>query len=279
MNKLIISIIVPLTYILSSCTSTYFYSSLETTNENIQKMDNGDFLLENDSLWIAHYFKGENAPIQIVVYNKLDVPLYVDWQKSSLILNNISYSYNNGETVYEGTANTEGYSSADYYGGIYQSSTTNYKGTSNTPSAISFIPPKTMVARNTLKISPRFDNIDKKEFSKRGKITIDKNTKQHVDKAQYDYENSPLKFKSYLTLYTDSKNPQSYIAEFYTSSLLKTKANPKNLPNNMAERGDIFYQEKKPKNTGWDILLGTVIISGVVAFDVMTYNNNCRNCY
>lgn len=79
--------------ITSSCTSTYFYSSLNVMEEEVVKVDNGDFLFENDSLWIAHCFKGEDAPIQITIFNKLDVPLYVDWSRSALILNNTPYPY------------------------------------------------------------------------------------------------------------------------------------------------------------------------------------------
>ncbi|MDU1889887.1 MAG: hypothetical protein E6767_04290 [Dysgonomonas sp.] len=63
---------------LSSCGSTYFYSTLNTSNEYVEKVDNGDFLLETDSLWIAYCYNGESAPVRITVFNKLDRPLYVD---------------------------------------------------------------------------------------------------------------------------------------------------------------------------------------------------------
>ena len=68
-----------------SCQSTYFFSSLKTTDRYMEKVENGDFLLENDSLWIAYCFKGENAPIRITVFNKMTKPLYVDWAQSALV--------------------------------------------------------------------------------------------------------------------------------------------------------------------------------------------------
>ncbi len=79
--------------LLSSCSSTFYYSSLNTANEYVEKVDNGDFLIETDSLWIAYCFKGPGAPMQITVFNKLDEPLYVDWERSALIIDDKAFSY------------------------------------------------------------------------------------------------------------------------------------------------------------------------------------------
>ncbi len=56
-------------------------------------MREGDFVQENDTVRISYRFWGENAPVTITIYNKLDEPLYVDWGRSALIIDDVATTY------------------------------------------------------------------------------------------------------------------------------------------------------------------------------------------
>lgn len=59
--------------------------------------------------------------------------------------------------------------------------------------------------------------------------------------------------------------------DFYISSLIKTKSmSPNDLPENIRQRGDMFYIEKPANNTGWAILIGAGIMAGAVVLESKT---------
>ena len=70
---------------LSAC-SSYYYSMLNSNDPVGEKNERGDFVQENDTVRISYRFWGENAPVTITIYNKLDEPLYVDWAKLTITL-------------------------------------------------------------------------------------------------------------------------------------------------------------------------------------------------
>lgn len=273
MKKLALTL-ASITLIMSSCTSTYFYSTLETTNYDVEKVENGDFLYENDSLWIAHCFKGEDAPIQITVFNKLNVPLYVDWNKSALILNDVAHSYITGDTQIISTTESTTY---NYHWGVSDTRSTT-QGTMITPKNVSMIPPKTMVTQSTLRLAAQFDEIAKNKYTK-GKLGTKDGMVVNIDRIKFEKNDTPVRFGSYVSVYTKPEDLRGYRMDFYVTHLIKTKATPNNLPNDMADRGDTFYQQKRPNNTGWEILGVTAIVAGTVAIDVLVNKDDCNNCY
>ncbi|HEX3010094.1 MAG TPA: hypothetical protein VHO90_21005, partial [Bacteroidales bacterium] len=74
--------------VLSSC-SKFQYVVLKS---NLSKNDQKEFFHENDTCLVKYSFEGQNCPLRIEVYNKLSVPIYVDWKKSAVIINNQKYS-------------------------------------------------------------------------------------------------------------------------------------------------------------------------------------------
>lgn len=267
MHKIIVTALCAIALSLSSCTSTYYYSTLNTTNSDVEKVENGDFLFENDSLWIAYCFKGEDAPIQITVFNKLDIPLFVNWQQSSLIINNVAYPYSDGQVNFVGNANGV---TDEMYGQHQTYSNIEING--QLPRHISFIPPQAMVSYSTLRLAARFDHIKNKEYIKGLMLTTQDETVE-IKRISYDLQNTPLRFESYLTVYSKPEKAQAYRTDFYINNLIKTKIKPQHLPSEMAERGDTFYQQKRPDNTGWEILGGAVLFTGSVAIDVLVNKN------
>lgn len=94
--------------------------------------------------------------------------------------------------------------------------------------------------------------------------------------------NSPLKFRSYLTLYKDPQSPLVVDQEFYISSLIKTKGiTPSSMHSSLFDRGDMFYiKRSNPNNQFGEILLGTTLLVGVVVLDAALTNSNSsqNNC-
>jgi len=75
--------------ILSSC-SKYQYVSISSY---LQSNENKDFFCENDTIKLKYSFSGENFRMKITVFNKLQQPIFIDWAKSSVIINEEAAEY------------------------------------------------------------------------------------------------------------------------------------------------------------------------------------------
>lgn len=72
-----------------SC-ATYQYA---TVDSSLPKTNDGAIYYENDSLRITWSFKGEGCPVAVSLLNKTDVALEIDWDKSVLLLDGDTLSY------------------------------------------------------------------------------------------------------------------------------------------------------------------------------------------
>lgn len=235
----------------TSCSSTYFFATLDTSNGYVEKVENGDFLLETDSLWIAYCFKGENAPVQITAFNKTDEPLYIDWNRSALIIDNMAITYG-GEKL-------------NYSEEWFDSESVARRNVSVAVSDnITFIPPQSMVSEIPLYLSSNFEQIDKKDY-RNGYIGDRFNQSIAIKRIDFDETATPLKFRSYLTIYTQPEKPMVFTQDFYLKNLIKTSGlHPNDLANNMADRGDFFYTIKPANNNALYTTLAIIGVAGLV---------------
>ncbi|MDU1905754.1 MAG: hypothetical protein E6772_13330 [Dysgonomonas sp.] len=254
-------------FLLSSCASTYFYSTISTLNEDMYQNEDGDFIMEEDSLLVAYWFSGRNAPVYINVYNKSGSPLYVDWASSSIIVDNVANSYNGN--IYDIDREPEESSSQNIYIDGNSVIVNSYTDHTVEPEQVSFIPPYSRSTFNTMHLANfDYENLKGKYFknvklgSKSGEIVPAKMIK-------FTEESTPLRFRSYLTLYRDKEAPFPIEHEFYISNLIKTKhVKPNNLPDNLFNKGNMFYIEKESKNKGFgEALLGTTLVLGLFVID------------
>ncbi|SHF15900.1 hypothetical protein [Dysgonomonas macrotermitis] len=269
--KKIFAAILLIPLLLTSCSSTYFFSVLNTGTPYTEKVDNGDFVFENDSLWIAHCFNGENAPIQITVYNKLDTPLYVDWGKSALIVQDQAVSYAGKASRISISTSSETYHYPFSSSSETQSISIGSIGA--TPSNVDFIPPRTKVSNATLSLNLSLKDVEKLSY-KNAKMGNKHQESIDVKRANFTPEDTPFSFTSYITVYAVPEKPMVFEQDFYISSLIKTNAmSPKNLPGDMSQRGDMFFIEKPANNTGWAILLGATVVAGAAILETKAGNN------
>lgn len=228
---------------LSSC-SRYYVSTLESPNTT--KVDStGVFKFENDSLAVTYNFHGEQAPISIEFYNKLNEPLYVNWKQSALIVGDKATSYSGDQITLSG--NISGRALESYYMPQYTYQESKLEGTASLPPTVSFIPPKSRITKLTLKLT----GVDYKAIAdsiyKKKLITMTDGYSLRVREADFKYANSPLTFKSYLTLYTMHENtPKSFSLqqEFYVSNVTKSSINPKSMLHVDNKPGNVFYESE-----------------------------------
>lgn len=134
-----------------SCT-TYYYSVLDTNRPGTGKMDNGDFRQETDSVSVSYCFFGQNLPVEITIANKLDQPLFLDWQQSALILDDAeTYVYK--DYLFQQTDYSETFG--------------HFAGQPNMPEGVAYIPPEAMINSTPVILNKfAFEKIENKEYEK-----------------------------------------------------------------------------------------------------------------
>ena len=253
-------------FTLSSC-STYYYSVLESPNLDTECVENGDFLFENDSLWVAYNFEGYNTPVKITVYNKLNVPLQVDWEKSALIINSEAIPYASSDKPFHGgsiseTVQTHYDRSVTFkeFGGVIEAS--KHK---------SYIFPHAMQQNKFMNIYFDYKNLNKSDYQQIDLVNKS-NRKVKAQKMNFSPHNSPLQFQSYLTLYYDEAKPITVKTDFYIAGVIKTSAmSPNNMPHNMADKGNISFYEHSDDT--WQYVLGGAAVAGVLIWGIVEYSS------
>lgn len=280
MKRILFVLSVVALFSLSSC-SSYYYSVLESNDTIGEKNGNRDFVIENDSVFISYCFYGEDAPISITVYNKMDEPLFVDWQRSALIIDDVATSY------YQEKAPIQGQTESSYSGDAYRwnrnysitdgYSAGSFAGEIALPKGVSFIPPKSKVESTPLRLSNfPFDQIPKDQYT-RQKFAKSNSSVVTVRVKKFTEEDTPLAFRSYLSLYTaDQDNGKrkysTFESSFYVSQLIKTgNVSPASFDAGKKQAGDFFYVHNV-KGADAGLIVGTVAIgaAGIVIESTLT---------
>lgn len=121
------------------------------TNENYYFTD------ENDTISVVYYFWEEYGVMSFKITNKLDVPLYIDWKKSSFISKDMKYDYYfdkelkasasvSASYIYKPTPNWFNVYGPTIISGSIGSETTLKE------ERITFIPPKSYILRAPIKL-------------------------------------------------------------------------------------------------------------------------------
>ncbi len=261
----------------TSC-STYYVSVLNSPDlaRDDQK---GEYFFENDSIKITYNFFGENAPISIRILNKLNQPLYIDWQRSALIIDSEATSFMGEHMDISGSISTSGTSSRITRDWTNTSSRSSLDATAALPQSTSFIPPRSSVERTHLELQHvYYQNIPDSVYRRLQLAQLNGNTAP-VRLGKFSEESSPLAMTSYLTLYTinqenERAQPMIFEQDFYVSEVMKMRTNPKNLLSYQNQDGDVFFF-REVKGKGWGTAGAIVAIAGAgIAADAVSDNNN-----
>jgi hypothetical protein len=153
-------------------------------------------MTENDTVMIKFSFAGENFPITLTVYNKLDLPLYIDWSRSVVIINNIQKS-----------------------------------GVFDRDGQISFIAPFSNVTVSSNSLQDKLFDLDLND--PRIKVSIMRGSVNGI-RYTYDDKSTPLFFRNILALSPneDYSRPTFYDNSFWISDIIKTDGGPSLMPFN-----------------------------------------------
>jgi hypothetical protein len=252
--------------ILASC-SVYRYTTVES--KSIQKNDRAVFSEENDTMRIEYDFSGFGGPVSIMIFNKTNQPLYIDWRRSSIIVNNKAISYFNPNVRIDGTISSQSIQLTNQVvdgQAIISADLRTQQGST-------FIPPQTYTQNTYVYLTSFVDPRIPIKQMKREKLQI-KQFKYHLWKADFSETNTPLFFKSYLTFMLGDNNGQYFSKQhnFYIASSTKTSLNPEDLYNNKIP-GNTFVIRSP---TGFDTFVGVTAILGGITLAAIAAPDNTQ---
>lgn len=229
-------------FLLFSSCSTYQYTTLSSSNTSLNEKQ--EFVYENDSVRITYNFNGYAGPMHITVQNKMQVPIYVDWQKSAIITDGQAMSYAPKEVRIEGGVQ----SSSSITGGggsAYGVSAGSINAVATLPPSIEFIPPQSYFTRNPMGLRHSFIDIPDSAYHKL-KYAASETYTVPVKAAVFTEGSSPFKFRSYLTLMVGevTAKPVGFEHSFFVSHIMATNQQPGIIWLNKNERGNQYYVSK-----------------------------------
>jgi hypothetical protein len=202
--NLLTAILMVITF--SSC-STYQYVFLKS---NLNQNEKKEFYYENDSFLINYSFSGKDCPLNIHVYNKLSVPLYVNWRKSAVIIDNKKISLWEDRSSIEGTVDaasirwnkSESTSSGDFSGSVYR------------PEPVSFIPPQSYIQNIPLYVHTKSIATLPSDSVSNVKLLTSNGMTRDFKRYNYTSQNTPFNFRCFLSLSTK----EDFSTEIYTDN-------------------------------------------------------------
>ena len=267
-------ITIPLFFLilLASC-KRYQYATVSSTNLTID--DSKQFVAENDTLRLVYNFHGEDAPIYLTIENKLNVPVFINWQQSSLIVNDKAISYKPKNL----------YVAGDIY--TYRPSRTSYTvdaidATIALPENSDFIPPHSFITKNPMGLTNQVikDLPGSTKFHREEMLSVD-GEYYSIKKASFTETNSPIRFRSYLTVTVGeaTSKPVFYEHIFYVSELITTDLGPQHFGDSFRNRGNRYFVQESTgygrTMTGFGVIAGTAVVAGAAA--ALNPNYKCNN--
>jgi len=209
-KKTFLFLIVMFSMILQSCS----FVQLFEVNSSNTKDSEGYFQTENDTLRIIYNFNSEGGTMSFLILNKLNVPLYLDWRKSSFIQNNSKNNYWEDIIETKTIGSNLGFSKSQNLNtnlwNLNSIGLSAFASIVTKPERITFIPPSTLIPQDKFTLYP------KSYYSFRGKPEIKEqifNSKKvcKIQLENYNTQNSPLIFRNFLTFSTT----ENFTSEFY----------------------------------------------------------------
>jgi hypothetical protein len=250
-----------------SCT-TYRYSTI--SSPDVVKNDRNEFVVENDSLKLVYNFCGYGGPVRISIQNKMNVPVYIDWQRSAMIVNDNPLSFLSSAIKIEG--NIQG-SSYNYKNSGYGVNSGQLQATAVLPPTIDFIPPRVTINKKPMFVSDMFHTrIPDTAFQKVTYTPIE-GTTYPVKKAGFTEATTPLRFRSFITYMVGEPGSGSFAFEhsFYVSEIMTSGHGPENMLINSSNHGNQYYTSKSTRGGAF---AASLTIAAVVGGLILIGENN-----
>ena len=253
-----------LLFILPSLISSCIHYQYVTIDGSGMKTDAQEFFEENDSVRVQYNFNGPDAPVNVMIENKTSTPIYIDWSRSALIINDQAISYMSKVVPIEGTF---GNSSGGSNYGWYANTSGSVYATATLPDNLDFIPPASYISKTPMSVTNRF-MVAPDSALHTEKVILSDGSFTKASHASFTEQSSPLHFESYLTLIFagQSNKTVAYRCSFYISEIYNTITDPETFLNNR-ERGNQFYvTESTGMGQGFGVVAGIALLSTAAAF-------------
>ncbi len=185
-----------------------------TLHSDAVSLKDNKFVYDTDSLRITYNFQGANGVIRMNIYNKLSVPLYIDWKRSAFIKGKEKFDYWVDEAyfqgVYGGVTATDLRPSLNRYNQfLYSYNRGFFEGALRKEEQISFIPPKTEISQSRFRVAPgkgwslpsAQGTVEEVDVILSGSDS----KKKELVRYTFSNQNTPLSFRNFLTLSTDAQ--------------------------------------------------------------------------
>lgn len=202
--------------------------------------------------------------------------MYADWKRSALIIGENVISYQGEEISIKGSV-----AGTSFHNGYWSNTNGDLQAVASLPKESSFIPPHSQVEKKfTFTRQLLVKRVPDNSFS-RTKIPDNEGLPVLVKAADFNEANSPLKFRSYLTLVVEKQEVLQTITsdqQFYVSKIVKSLRGPNAHPEYNGSRGDQYYFSKK---TGYGKVMGGVglvtLFAGAAAAEAISEGENTHN--
>jgi hypothetical protein len=212
---------------ISGC-SQYQYITIKS---GLTQNEKKEFYTENDTVQLKYSFAGNNCPINIEVHNKLSQPIYIDFTKSSLIIDNVQI-----DNPYYFSNPTE------------------------------FIAPESTTTITGIPLENKFIEVSPRDSQEIVNIPTEEGYKKEI-KYLYNLQNSPLYFRSYMTISTrnDFSVETNFDNPFWISGVRQTLDSPST---NDYQKPNQFILRRTTgfgKFMGWTATISLIILLGLAA--------------
>ena len=212
-----------------------YYQVVDTASSNtvLSKVNGQEyFVYENDTLKITYSFWASRGVMSFKIFNKLNMPIYIDWRKSSFINDSDKINYWDDDITRTSTARYEGSSIYHRYAyrGPYLSGLIGVTRTSGQVESkkerVTFIPPKSNYFRSSFHllndihyVINKTDNVKVVPRSDNPKRT----TKVYA--MTFTRETTPFLFRNFITYSTTEAFSNEYYVdnEFYVKSIVEMR--------------------------------------------------------
>lgn len=225
-------VLVCLIVYLVSCSKKALIFETRPVNVSVTRDEKNYFVFENDTIRMVYSFWSKEGSMAFSIYNKLSVPLYVNWKRSSLVLNSQKTDYWTDETFSSTTTRGVGTAVVNYTSPVYQligltamSSISHTQTNSTRPEKVTFIAPQSYVFKVKDGLLTGTIPINSFEWKKDQFTFKSRKKKIKGEVAVFTEESTPIVFRNFLSISTS----EDFIGEryidhtFYVDKMLRVK--------------------------------------------------------
>jgi hypothetical protein len=185
------------------------------------------FYSENSEVKAVYSFNGQGGPIHLELTNKKDKPLYVDWSKCALIINDRSYTLWTDEATIRGNALEFKVNPDNTLKSI-----TSFEGSISKQDKVTFIPPQTKIVRDSYLVCPTMISNSGRP-SQKVSLFVEKGdyNERSAKKYSYSRDEAPLQFNIFLMLSEkeDLSNVIQLNSKFWASESIDARVKNSNV--------------------------------------------------